>query len=94
MFAVRLLELFFHVFSRGTSYFSFVKDVYITNERCVCAKSLQLCLMFATLWTVNCQVPLSMRFFRQGYWSELTLPDSGNPPDPWIEPASPMVPAL
>ena len=26
-------------------------------------------LLFATLWTVSCQVPLSMGFSRQEYWS-------------------------
>ena len=40
--------------------------------------------LFATLWTVTCQVPVSMGFSRQEYWSRLPvdLPDSG------IEPAS------
>ena len=36
-----------------------------------------------TLWTVN---PLSMGFFRQGYWSELPFPSPGDLSDPGIEP--------
>ena len=29
---------------------------------------------FATPWTVACQAPLSMEFFRQKYWSRLPFP--------------------
>ena len=32
------------------------------------------------------QVPLSMGFPRQEYWSELPFPSPGNIPDPGIEP--------
>ena len=31
---------------------------------------------FGTLWIVACQVPLSMRFSRQEYWSDLPCPPS------------------
>ena len=44
--------------------------------------------LFATLWTVACQVPLSMGFPRQKYWSGLSFPTPGDLPDPGIEPAS------
>ena len=33
---------------------------------------------FATPWTVACQAPLSMGFYRQEYWSGLPLPSPGN----------------
>ena len=33
------------------------------------AKSLQLCPLFVTLWTVVCQASLSMGFSRQEYWN-------------------------
>ena len=33
-------------------------------------------------WTVACQAPLSMRFPRQEYWSELPFPPPGDLPDP------------
>ena len=38
---------------------------------CVCAQSLSSVWLFAALWTVAHQVPLSMGFFRQEYWSGL-----------------------
>ena len=58
---------------------------------CVClhAKSLQCRVgLFATLWTVAHQAPLSMGFFRQEYWSGLLFPSPGDLPDPEIEPRS------
>ena len=36
--------------------------------------------LFAALWTVACQAPLSMGFSRQEYWSELPFPPPGDPP--------------
>ena len=47
-----------------------------------------------TLWTVARQAPLSMGFSRQEYWSGLPFPPSEDLPDPGIEPASLMSPAL
>ena len=38
---------------------------------CVHAKSLQLCPLFVTLWTVAYQAPLSLRFSRQEFWNDL-----------------------
>ena len=40
---------------------------------------------FATPWTAACQVPLSMGFSRQGFWSGLSFPSPGDLPDPGIE---------
>ena len=48
----------------------------------------------ATLWTVAHQVPLSMGFFRQKYWSGLPCPPPGDLPGSGIEPESPAYPAL
>ena len=45
--------------------------------------------LFVTPWTVACQDPLFLGFFRQEYWSGLPFPSSGYLPDPGIEPASP-----
>ena len=39
-----------------------------------------------TLWTVAYQVPLSIGFSRQEYWSQLPRPPTGDLPDPGIEP--------
>ena len=49
---------------------------------------------FMTLWTVASQVPLSMEFSGQEYWSGLPFPPPGNLPNPGIEPTSLMSPAL
>ena len=43
----------------------------------------------ATRWTVAQQIPLSMRFPRQEYWSELWFPSPGDSPNLGIEPMSP-----
>ena len=50
--------------------------------------------LFATLWTVAHQAPLSMGFSRQEYWSGLPFPIPGDLPDTGIESASPVSPAL
>ena len=39
-----------------------------------------------TPWTVARQVPLSMEFSRQEYWSELPFPPPGNLPNSGIKP--------
>ena len=50
--------------------------------------------LFATLWTIASLAPLSMGFSRQEYWSGLPFPPARHLPDPGIEPASPVSPAL
>ena len=50
--------------------------------------------LFATLWTVARQAPLSMAFSRQEYWSGLPCSPPGDLPDPGIEPTSLTSPAL
>ena len=42
----------------------------------------------ATPWTITYQVPLSMGFSRQEYWSGLPFPSPRDLPDPGIEPRS------
>ena len=61
---------------------------------CVCVKSLQSCLTFATQWTVARQALLSMGFSRQEYLSRLPCPPPEDLPDSGIEPTSLMSPAL
>ena len=41
-----------------------------------------------TPWTVACQSPLFMGFFRQEYWSGLPFPSLGDLPDSGIKPVS------
>ena len=63
---------------------------------CVCAhaQSFSHVQLFATFWTVVCQAPLSMGFFRQEHCSGWPFPPPGNLPNPEIEPTSPVSPAL
>ena len=61
---------------------------------CVCMLNHFSCVrLFATLWTIACQVPLSMLFSRQECWSGLPCPPSGHLPDSGIEPRSPALQA-
>ena len=46
-----------------------------------------------TLWAVAHQVPLSMRFSRQEYWSGLPFPSLDGLPDPGIERGFPALQA-
>ena len=66
----------------------------LENSVCVCGTSLQPCLTRGTLWTVARQAPLSMGFSRQAYWGGLPHPPPGDLPNPGIESASLMSPAL
>ena len=50
--------------------------------------------LFAVLWTIACQAPLSMGFSRQESWSVLPFPSPGDFPDPGIELASLKSPVL
>ena len=47
-----------------------------------------------TPWTVAHQIPLSIEFCRQEYWSGLPFPPAGDLPNPGIKPMSPVSPAL
>ena len=47
--------------------------------------------LFAALWTVARQIPLSMEFSRQEYWSGLPCPPPGDLPDSGMEPVSPSL---
>ena len=51
-------------------------------------------LLFEILWTLAYQTPLSMGFSKQEYWNGLPYPPPGDLPDPGIELASLMSPAL
>ena len=50
--------------------------------------------IFATLWTIVCQVSPSMGFSRQEHWSGLPFPPPGNLSNPRIKFVSLMSPAL
>ena len=50
--------------------------------------------LYATVWTIARQAPLSMGFSRQEYWSGLPCPPLGGLPNPGIKPMSLTSPAL
>ena len=54
-----------------------------------CACLLSCVQLFATPWTAAHQVPLSMEFSRQEYWSGLPLGPPGDLPNSGIESTSP-----
>ena len=51
-------------------------------------------LTLVTPWTIACQVPLSLIFPSQEYWTGLPYPPLGDLPDPGIEPESLWSPSL
>ena len=69
-------------------------SVPASQVRLLCVCALSRVQLFATLWTVAHQAPLSREFPRQEYWSGLPFPPPGDLPDPGIEPVSLVSPAL
>ena len=69
--------------------FLYSRDIYGVLC-CVVLSCFSRVRLFATLWTVACQVPLSMGFSRQEYWSGLPF----LPPENLPELTSLMSPAL
>ena len=55
---------------------------------------LNCALLFATLWIVASQAPMSIGFSRKNTGSILPFPPPGDLPDPGIEHKSPVSPAL
>ena len=78
----------------GTSCDRHYMYVYICVCICMCVLMLS-CFsrvqLFATLWTVACQAPLSIGFSRHEHWSGLPCPPPGDLPDPGIKPVSPAL---
>ena len=69
--------------------------VCIHTHTCMCMLSCFSCVqLFATLWTIACQAPLSMGFSRQEYWSGLPRLPRGDLPEPEIKCTSLPSPAL
>ena len=57
-------------------------------------KSLSHVRLFAIPWTVSHQVPSSIGFFQQEYWSELSVSTPGDLSNPEMEPGPLSFPAL
>ena len=68
-------------------------DIHTYMHVCMLSHLSQVQL-FVTLWTIACQVPLSMGFSRKEYWNGLPCPPPGDLPDPGIKPVSLTSPAL
>ena len=73
------------------TYLNIVKAIYDSIVAVV--KVTQSCPTLATPWTVAHQVPLSMGFSRQEYWSGLLFPSPRDLSDPRIESMSPALQA-
>ena len=92
---VSIKSFFKYLFIQKIHYF--LQKVYQS-----CTSKVNLCLpshissvqLFATLWTVAFQVPLSMGFSSQEYWIGLPFPPQGNLPNLEIEPTTLMSLAL
>ena len=67
-----------------------------TNTKIICVCVFRHLAMSdtATLWTVACQVSLSMEFLRQEYWSGLPFSPSGDLFNSGTESESPASPVL
>ena len=62
-----------------------------SRSKCESVKMLVAQLCPTSCDTIARQAPLSVGFSRQGYWSGLPCPPSGDLPDPGIEPVSNFV---
>ena len=65
----------------------------VVNSQSKLVKSLSRVQLFATLWSVAHQAPLSMKLSRQEYWNGLPFPSPGDLPDLGTEPRSPALQA-
>ena len=70
-----------------------LSNIYLITVHARVLSRLSHVWLFATLWTVARQAPLSIGFSRQEYWSGLPCPLWGGLPDLRIEPTS-VPPAL
>ena len=64
---------------------------YFSQMLPLCVQLLSCVRLFAIACTVALQVPLSMGFPRQEYWSGLPFPSPRDLPKPGIEPTSPAL---
>ena len=71
----------------------FLVSISLINLSCVLIHFSRVRL-FATLWTVACQAPLSMGFSTQEYWSGLLFSSPGDLSDSGIKPTPITSPAL
>ena len=95
-----LFQLYFLVLTTIIAVFSRILFIhsfpinYFSKLCCAVLSHFSRVQLFATLWTVALQAPLSKRFSKQEHWSRLPCPPPGDLPDPGIEPVSLMSPAM
>ena len=65
-----------------------------SDEVSLCVCVLSCVLLFATQWAVAQQAPCSVGFSRQESWNGLPFPPPRDLPNPGMEPASLVSPAL
>ena len=70
---------------------SFLMELYLRETHYEPVKLLSSVRLFAIPWTVAYQVPPSIEFSRQEYWSRLPFSSPGDLPNPGIEPGSPAL---
>ena len=75
----------------GKRKYSLVQILMHFPSICCCCLVAKSCPTFTTPWTVAHQVPLSMGFLRQDYWSGLPFPSPEDLPNVGIEPMSPAL---
>ena len=84
------LFIFHRSFEIQTSLHLYKTILFVLRKICCCC-CLVVVRLFGSPWTVVCQVPLSMGFPRQEYWSRLPFPSPGNLLNPEIKPVSPAL---
>ena len=65
----------------GMNFFVFILFGFHSSSWLCVRQLLSRVQLFAVLWTVACQAPLSMKFSRQEYWSGLSFPSPEDLPD-------------
>ena len=83
------MQITFYFFGFMFLYSDLLSRKNLNTKKCL-QTFMQVCVLglFATPWTIACQVPLSMGFSRQEYWSGLPCPPPEELPDPGIKPVS------
>ena len=89
LYFILLFRIYFHNFIFQLSNLCFWFKYSAIDSFWSKVKSLSRIQLFVTPWTVAYQVPPSMVFSRQEYWSGLPFPSPGDLPNPGIEPGSP-----
>ena len=90
----RLLLCHFTLFKSEMCFDLAWKEIQVNSFSMYVCSALRHVQLFASLWIVTHQAPLSMDFSRQKDWSGLQFPPLGDFPDPRIQSMSLASPAL